>query len=115
MTQDRRISMIIIIAGALLLLGASAWIWKGNSATETIDSLPGYVTREAGEYFAMPRVMLPLAKEAFDQGQAIFVDTRPVEFYQQSHIPGAINMPDETIPEAILVVPRETRIITYCT
>ncbi|MEZ4525211.1 MAG: rhodanese-like domain-containing protein [Desulfobacterales bacterium] len=40
-----------------------------------------------------PSISLLPAKSRIDKGQALLVDARPAEFYQQKHIPGAVNIP----------------------
>ncbi|MGE0082784.1 MAG: rhodanese-like domain-containing protein [Desulfococcaceae bacterium] len=44
---------------------------------------------------APPSASIPLlpAKSRIDKGQVMLVDARPAEFYQQKHIPGAVNIP----------------------
>jgi len=41
----------------------------------------------------VPRISLFPAKSRIDKGQVMLVDARPAEFYQQKHIPGAVNIP----------------------
>lgn len=40
-----------------------------------------------------PAISLLPAKSRIDKGRALLVDARPAEFYQQKHIPGAVNVP----------------------
>jgi len=63
---------------------------------------------------------LPLAEslEAFDAGDCLFIDARPVEFFQQGHILNAISVP-LTAPEAEVLdaVQKDhpyRRLIIYC-
>jgi 3-mercaptopyruvate sulfurtransferase SseA len=41
----------------------------------------------------LPAVSLKQAKEAFANGEALFVDARDPTFYELGHIPGAVNLP----------------------
>ncbi|MGW8250135.1 MAG: rhodanese-like domain-containing protein, partial [Anaerolineales bacterium] len=59
------------------------------------------------------RVSLQDAKAAYDQDQAVFVDVRSGEEYQQGHIPGAVNIPLLDIPNRIGELNPEDWIITY--
>jgi rhodanese-related sulfurtransferase len=66
----------------------------------------------------LPAVSLKVAKEAFDSGEALFVDARDSDFYELGHIPGAVNLP---LRDFDLVFPRlrrrlleAARLITYC-
>jgi len=51
-----------------------------------------------------------------DRGNDFFlVDTLREEYYQQSHLPGAINLPLEKIDRAEEVLPdKEAEIVVYC-
>ena len=45
----------------------------------------------------------------------LLVDTLGAEYYEESHLPGAINLPLEEIDRAEEVLPdREAEIIVYC-
>ncbi len=55
-------------------------------------------------------------EEKMDRGEDfIFVDTLGEEYYRQSHLPGAINLPLEEIDRAEEVLPdKKAEIIVYC-
>ena len=63
-------------------------------------------------------ISLAEMKRAFDEGTAIILDARDAAEYQQGHIPGAINIPYDRIPEYFDVlqsqVPMDARVICYC-
>lgn len=66
----------------------------------------------------LPAISVKQAKEAYESGEALFVDARDPDFYKLGHIPGAVSLPvrnfDLVFPnirERLLAVPR---IITYC-
>jgi len=42
---------------------------------------------------ATPPISLSAAAQEHQQGETLFVDARPAEFYKQKHIQGAVNMP----------------------
>jgi hypothetical protein len=46
--------------------------------------------------------------------KAVFVDVRPKEAYDQSHIRGAINIPLGDIVKRVHEIPAKTFIVTYC-
>jgi rhodanese-related sulfurtransferase len=65
----------------------------------------------------VPRVSIQDAAAAIQSGQAVIVDVRSTEAYQQSHIPGALSIPlfdIETNPTS-LNLDKDKWIITYCT
>lgn len=55
-------------------------------------------------------------KEKMDRGdEIVVVDTLGEEYYQQSHLPGAINLPLEEIDRAEQVLPdKEAEVVVYC-
>lgn len=58
------------------------------------------------------------AQDLFWSGAAVFLDARSSELYQQGHIPGARNLPWESVDEycdaVIVEIPEDALIITYC-
>lgn len=61
-----------------------------------------------------PRINLEDAKEAFDAGDAVFVDTRSASFFQNEHVKGAINVPSSDFDNTYKSVPKDKKIIVYC-
>lgn len=47
-------------------------------------------------------------------GEAMVIDVRPANEYEAGHIPGAINIPLETLPEHLDKLPKEQEIVAYC-
>ncbi len=66
----------------------------------------------------LPTVSLERAKEAFANGEALFVDARDPDFYELAHIPGAMNLPvrdfDLVFPKLRERLFEAGRLITYC-
>ncbi len=61
-----------------------------------------------------PRISLAEAKQAFDEGNVVFVDTRAEVQYKQEHIKGAINVPAEAMETRYKEIPTGKKIIAYC-
>ena len=61
-----------------------------------------------------PRISLEDAKKAYDKGGALFIDTRAESAYKTEHIKGAINIPVETIENRYKDVPKDKKVIAYC-
>ncbi len=59
------------------------------------------------------RISLATAKQLFDQRNAMFVDVRSHEDYEQSHIAGAINLPLREIAKYYADLPRDRQLIFY--
>ena len=64
---------------------------------------------------AVPRMSVADLKEAVDAGRALVVDVRDAGSYADGHIPGAINVPLDTLPQKLarLRTAKKT-IVTYC-
>lgn len=61
-----------------------------------------------------PRISLADAKKAFDEGNAVFVDTRAEASYVNEHIKGAINVPAADFEAKYKEIPTDKKIIAYC-
>ena len=62
----------------------------------------------------VPRITLDDAKAAFDQGNAVFVDSRGDVAFNQEHIKGAISIPAGGGDERFSQLPKGKKIIVYC-
>ncbi len=60
------------------------------------------------------RISLADAKKAFDASEAVFVDTRAETSYKNEHIKGAINIPADAFQTRYGEVPKNKKIIAYC-
>jgi rhodanese-related sulfurtransferase len=60
------------------------------------------------------RITLAGAKKHFDDGDAVFIDTRSESAYQQEHIKGSINVTMQNLEEKLKDLPKNKRIIAYC-
>lgn len=81
--------------------------------TELARSASGHDHDEESEKDA-PRISLSDAKKAFDDGNAIFVDTRAATFFQNEHIEGALNIPSSDFESTYKDLPKDKKIIAYC-
>jgi len=61
-----------------------------------------------------PRITLADAKNDFDAGTAIFIDARGADSYKDEHIKGAVNITLDTLNKMIKSIPKDKKIITYC-
>jgi hypothetical protein len=105
--------LLLVILGVLLLVGAGAWffVFQPQSEANIVPILP-----ESGiPYPEIQRVALPEAKAAYDNQEAVFVDVRGEQYYQQGHILGALSLPEDQLPDRIAELDPQAWIITYCT
>ncbi len=63
-------------------------------------------------------VSLAEMKRLFDEGKAFIIDARSPQEYQEGHIPGAINVPHDQLPEYLDMlnaeVPTDAKVVVYC-
>ena len=104
--------IILIAVGLLFLIGAVASIFLLSNP----DDQPSVSNPEQGVPFPqIQRVDLATAKNAFDDGAAVFVDVRGEAYYMNGHIPGAISIPLDQIEDRLAVLNQNDWIILYCT
>ena len=60
------------------------------------------------------RISLADAKKEFDAGTAIFIDTRDPTQYKFEHIKGAINITGAMLDDKYKDIPKDKKIIAYC-
>lgn len=60
------------------------------------------------------RITLADAKAAYDAGTAVFVDTRSEASFKAEHIKGAINVHADMLEAKIKDLPKNKKIIAYC-
>lgn len=99
----------ILVMGVLAMLLASA---VSTTALEPISD----VLQELKADKPWGKVLVDGAKELFDLEAATFIDVRTPDEYAAGHIPGAVNVPLETIPDNLGKLPmdKDTLIVAYC-
>lgn len=60
------------------------------------------------------RISVEEAKKAFDSGEGLFIDSRSNASYKRKHIKGAINIPLADLESRYKEVPKDKKIIIYC-
>src|SRR5688572_6297549 len=61
-----------------------------------------------------PRITLADAKKDFDDGKAIFIDTRSADAFKLERIKGAINIMTSDSADRYKEIPKDKKIIVYC-
>lgn len=61
------------------------------------------------------KISIEEARALVDGGKAVFVDVRGTNDYNTAHIKGAIDMSVSDIPTRYAQLPKNKKIITYCT
>jgi hypothetical protein len=115
-SRSKVFPIVMVIAGLVLILGSLAWLVLSNqTATEQEADLPAPVGTPRIPFPTIKRISMSDAKAAFEIKSAVFVDVRGEPYYSEGHIPGAISMTDEEVPNRLGELDRKAWIITYCT
>ncbi|MGG0791432.1 metalloregulator ArsR/SmtB family transcription factor [Peribacillus simplex] len=59
-------------------------------------------------------ISLSELKDRMDKGEVILLDVRPMEEYEEAHIPGAVSMPIEELSEKLSTLPSNCDVVAYC-
>lgn len=107
-----------VIAGLL-------WIATGATAFASPQMSPQPAAAEpaqqavqqppADPLAAAPRINGEDARKALASGEALLVDVRGKESYDIEHAKGAISLPLSELPNRMGELPKDKKIITYCT
>ena len=106
---------LLIIGGLVILLAAMLIIPRSEPVHEPLTQETPSDTHVAVPFPEVARASLIESKQAFDRGEAIFLDVRETDSYTMSHIPGAMNIPTNELPSRLTELDPDEWIITYCT
>ena len=101
---------VLVVAAALLAACAPI---QTPTAAPPAAAQPEPVTIESAA--DVPRISVEEAKVHFDNGTAVFVDSRGRRFYDMQHIAGAMPPPEVDPPALDNSIPKDQLIIAYCT
>jgi rhodanese-related sulfurtransferase len=97
---------VIVLASAGLGFAWNTWSGRGIPIGHNVFVQEGDQLVEA-----------PEAKRRLDEG-ALFLDARPRDFYEMSHIPGALPLPEDDFERAFAAIEQRLRssldVIVYC-
>ena len=114
--QMKRSMANILVQSLLVVLVASAIGFATNAVRG--DGLRFFEPAQQTDTAFLKRIDLDQAKDLFDAGQAIFLDSRDPHLYRQGHITGAKNLPldqyEEEFDELLGLVSLDSLIVTYC-
>lgn len=113
------IAMISLLAGceaAKTTANKTVASNSGNAAgpANTSNAAAPAKVDEHGHEDNAPRITIEEAKKDFDAGNVVFVDTRAESQYKAEHIKGAISLPIETAEARWKELPKDKKIIAYC-
>jgi rhodanese-related sulfurtransferase/biotin operon repressor len=76
------------------------------------------VDRIVREHFHPRDSLTPVGRDELmarvREGETMVIDVRPASEYKSGHIPGAVNIPVDELPQHLETLPREQEIVAYC-
>ncbi|HEY0429547.1 MAG TPA: rhodanese-like domain-containing protein [Pyrinomonadaceae bacterium] len=109
-----RFILSITAACALALVVLTACSQNSSGPLKANNSGLAQKTPERAQMDDAARISLADAKKEFDEGTAVFVDTRAEVLYRQEHVKGSINLPMEAFETRYKEIPTDKKIIAYC-
>ena len=105
--SSSRAPIILVLIIGLTAIGIGILIYD---AIASKNDIPAISSQDD-----VPRVAVEDAYQAFSRGEAVLVDTRSLEAYQQGHAAGAISLPVAEVENRFSELDPEQWYITYCT
>ncbi len=105
------------LAGLLFVAActdANSKATANNASKPASNNTPVPASQPADEGHDAPRISLADAKKAYDAGTAFIVDVRDVNAYKHEHIKGAVNIPVADLAASMDKIPKDKKIIVYC-
>jgi hypothetical protein len=102
------IGPILLIAAGLLLILLMIWQLSIKAAAMPSALAPAVSTE-------IIRVELEEARTAVERGEAVFMDVRDEELFNNEHITGALNIPLAALPTNLSQLDPDQWYIPYCT
>lgn len=99
--------LVLLVIGGFLLIALAV-----VSLTQTPATTPPTPTSDTR---SVPRVTLEEALQAFQNGEAAFLDVRSAESFDLLHITGALNIPEYELSTRLTELTPSDWIIPYCT
>jgi 3-mercaptopyruvate sulfurtransferase SseA len=106
----RPLRIAVVGLGLILMAGAAFLLVRPSPEPAATEETVQSISPED-----VPRVNLPDARQAYESGEAIFVDVRDESSFKSGHIPGALSIPLNSLPDREGELDPNTWIITYCT
>lgn len=76
------------------------------------------VERIVREHFDKRDALSPVRRDELlklvKKGEAMVIDVRPADEFSAGHIPGAVNVPLDSLPRQLKKLPKDQEIVAYC-
>ena len=105
---------IAFALAGLLFVAACTDANSKATANNTANAATASLHPDADDAHDAPRISLADAKKDYDAGTAFIVDVRDVSAYKNEHIKGAVNIPIADLATSMDKIPKDKKIIVYC-
>lgn len=118
--QTQRASSLVIpiVVGVVVvavIVGAIVSIESRRSATASAPVITAAAQpTNPIPYPGVPRISIEEARQKLETGQAVVVDVRTKNTYDQAHLPGSISLPEDEIESRLDELPDDKELILYC-
>ncbi len=89
-----------------------------TSMRQVAESHVAEVERIVREHFDSRDDLMPVRRDELMKlaaaGETMVIDVRPPNEYEAGHVPGAINIPIDYLPQRLMDLPRTQEIVAYC-
>ena len=112
MKRKTQLLILVILLSVPLLAGCDS---SNRSSVDSSRTPSAPVAYDDHAMTAIPRINPSDADFLVKQGQAIIIDVRAEPAYRAQHIKGSTSLPEAQVLPRLNTLPRDKKIITYCT
>jgi 3-mercaptopyruvate sulfurtransferase SseA len=102
---------LLVVISALILAACTS---KDGSSTANPNAIKTTPSSQSVYADGIARVTIPELEELLKKNQAVVIDVRNQESFDQEHIPGSKLIPEAEIVARSSELPRDKMIVTYC-
>ena len=113
--RSKLVPFLLMALGLVMVIGAMAFALNPSATPATPTAGATSNSGAMIPYSSVPRISQADAKAAHELGSAIFMDVRGEPWYSNSHIQGAVSVPENEVEAFLDQFSPQDWIITYCT
>jgi rhodanese-related sulfurtransferase len=90
------------------------WLALETLATARLPEIERLTREHAIPEAGGPELPRDRLEQLIDRGEGLLIDVRPEDEYRYGHLPGAVSLPLDDLPQRVGELPRDRPIIAYC-
>ena len=97
------------------MISLKPWLAQPNTATFPLDAVIAAL-RKTGKHFVKDELLndLATARRLLASTRTVLVDVRPSEEFEHAHLPGAVNVPLDSLRGGGVPLPEARHYVVYC-